>query len=138
MSKIIKRTLLAAAAVQGATLITLVVIDQWRKRSRSAVAFPRVAPRSVTAGGSEVTVYTYGEDLYADMLGAITQAKDEIFFETFIWKSDAIGQAFKRALIEAADRGVQVYVVVRRLREPGRAPARSSPSRAPSGSAATR
>ena len=29
------------------------------------------------------------------MLGAIRQAKDEIFFETFIWKCDAIGQAFK-------------------------------------------
>ena len=111
VSKIIKRTVLAAAAVQGATLITLVLIDQWRKRGRSAVVFPRLPPRSVTAGGSEVTVYTYGEDLYADMLGAIEQAKDEIFFETFIWKSDAIGQAFKRALIEAADRGVQVYVV---------------------------
>ncbi len=110
-SKIIKRTLLAAAAVQGGTLVTLVLIDQWRKRGRSAVVFPRLPPRSVTAGGSEVTVYTYGEDLYNDMLGAIRQAKDEIFFETFIWKSDAIGQSFKRALIEAADRGVSVYVV---------------------------
>ena len=103
--------LLAAAAVQGTTLVALVVIDQYRKRGRSAVVFPRLPPRSVTAGGSEVTVYTYGEDLYDDMLGAIRQAKHEIFFETFIWKSDAIGQAFKRALIEAADRGVKVYVV---------------------------
>ena len=111
VTKIIKRALLTAAAVQGATLLTLVLIDQWRKRGRAAVAFPRVPPRSVTAGGSEVTVYTYGEDLYADMLGAIRQAKEEVFFETFIWKSDAIGQAFKRELVEAADRGVQVYVV---------------------------
>ena len=67
---------------------------QRRKRGR---VFPRLPPRSVTAGGSEVTVYTYGEDLYYDMLGAIRQAKQEIFFETFIWKSDAIGQSFKRA-----------------------------------------
>ena len=37
--------------------------------------FPRLPPRSVTAGGSEVTVYTYGEDLYHDMLDAIRQAK---------------------------------------------------------------
>jgi cardiolipin synthase len=45
------------------------------------------------------------------MLHAIGQAKDKVFFETFIWKSDAVGQAFKDALIAAADRGVQVYVV---------------------------
>lgn len=108
---ILKHVLLVAAAVQGATLLTLVSIDQWRKRGRVPAVFPRVPPRSVTAGGSEVTVYTYGEDLYYDMLGAIRQAKSEVFFETFIWKGDAIGQSFKRALIEAADRGVQVYVV---------------------------
>jgi cardiolipin synthase len=65
----------------------------------------------MTAGSSEVTVYTYGEDLYRDMLGAIRQARTKIFFETFIWKSDAVGQEFKDALIEAADRGVKVYVI---------------------------
>ena len=108
---ILKHAALGVAAVQGVTLVTLVAIDQWRKRSRSPAVFPRVPPRSVTAGGSEVTLYTYGEDLYYDMLGAIRQAKSEVFFETFIWKGDAIGQSFKRALIEAADRGVQVYVV---------------------------
>lgn len=98
-------------AVQGATLLGLAVVDHRRKRLRKPVVFPRVAPRSVTAGSSEVTVYTYGEDLYRDMLGAIRQARSRIFFETFIWKSDEVGQAFKDALVEAADRGVQVYIV---------------------------
>lgn len=109
--KIIKRTALAAAAVQAATIGTLMVVDHRRKKNRAPAVFPRVAARSVTAGSSEVTVYTYGEDLYYDMLGAIRQAKERIFFETYIWKGDAIGQAFKKALIEAADRGVDVYVV---------------------------
>ena len=49
---------------------------------------PTVRPASVTAGGSEVTVYSYGEDLYRDMLDAIAQAKSRVFFETFIWKGD--------------------------------------------------
>lgn len=111
MRTVVKHAVLAVAAVQGATLLALMAIDQRRKRNRAPAVFPRVPPRSVTAGGSEVTVYTYGEDLYYDMLGAIRQAKSEIYFETFIWKGDEIGQSFKRALIEAADRGVQVYVV---------------------------
>ena len=45
------------------------------------------------------------------MLDAIRQAKSRVFFETFIWKGDAVGQAFKEALIDAANRGVKVYVV---------------------------
>lgn len=108
---VVKHALLAGVAVQAGTLLTLIAIDLRRKRFRTPAVFPRLPPRSVTAGGSEVTVYTYGEDLYADMLGAIHKAKSEVYFETFIWKGDAVGQAFKQALIEAAERGVQVYVV---------------------------
>jgi len=107
----LRHSVLAVAAVQGATLLALAVVDTRRKRQRKPVVFPRIPPRSVTVGGSEVTVYTYGEDLYRDMLHAIGQAKTKIYFETFIWKGDAVGQAFKDALIEAADRGVQVYVI---------------------------
>jgi cardiolipin synthase len=109
--RILTRMLQAVVAVQGATLLGLAVVDYRRKRLRKPAEFPRVPPRSVTVGGSEVTVYTYGEDLYRDMLDAIQQAKSRIFFETFIWKGDAVGQAFKDALIDAANRGVKVYVV---------------------------
>ncbi|SDT24283.1 cardiolipin synthase [Friedmanniella luteola] len=109
--RVLRQTVLAVAAVQGATLAALAVVDHRRKRTRKPAVFPRVPPRSVTAGGSEVTVYTYGEDLYRDMLDAIRQARSRVFFETFIWKGDAVGQAFKDALVDAADRGVEVYVV---------------------------
>ena len=102
LGALLKRIVLAVAAVQGATLLGLVVVDYRRKRLRKPVTFPRLPPSSVTVGGSEVTVYTYGEDLYRDMLNAISQAKSRIFFESFIWKSDAVGQAFKDALIDAA------------------------------------
>ena len=111
LSPVLRRAALAVAAVQGATLLALAVADSRRKRIRKPVVFPRIPPRSVTAGGSEVTVYTYGEDLYRDMLHAIGQAKQQVFFETFIWKSDAVGQAFKDALVAAAERGVEVYVI---------------------------
>jgi cardiolipin synthase len=111
LRKIIRRIILSWLALQGVTLASLAVVDYWRKRGRAPARFPRVPPRSVTAGSSEVTVYTYGEDLYRDMLGAIRQAKTRIFFETFIWKGDEVGRAFKTALIEAADRGVKVYIV---------------------------
>jgi cardiolipin synthase len=107
---LLKRIVQAVLAVQGATLAALFIVDHRRKKLRKPATFPRLPPRSVTVGGSEVTVYTYGEDLYRDMLNAISQAKSRIFFESFIWKADAVGQAFKDALIDAANRGVKVYV----------------------------
>jgi cardiolipin synthase len=108
---LLKRIVQAVLVVQGATLAALFIVDHRRKKLRKPATFPRLPPRSVTVGGSEVTVYTYGEDLYRDMLNAISQAKSRIFFESFIWKGDAVGQAFKDALIDAANRGVKVYVV---------------------------
>ena len=111
LGTLLKRIVLAGAAVQGATLLALFIVDHRRKKLRKPATFPRLPPRSVTVGSSEVTVYTYGEDLYRDMLNAISQAKSRIFFESFIWKGDAIGQAFKDALIDAANRGVKVCVV---------------------------
>ena len=111
LGTLLKRIVQAVLAVQGATLLALGIVDYRRKKLRKPATFPRLPPRSVTAGSSEVTVYTYGEDLYSDMLDAISQAKSRIFFESFIWKGDTIGQAFKDALIDAANRGVKVYVV---------------------------
>lgn len=115
MRAMIRHAAVAVAVVQGTTLLTLVAVDLYRKRGRRPVSFPTVAPKSVTAGNSEVTVYTYGADLYRDMLDAIGQARSRVFLETFIWKGDETGQAFKDALIAAANRGVKVYVVYDRF-----------------------
>ena len=58
-----------------------------------------------------MTTYTYGSDLYADMIAAIEGAKRQILFETYIWKGDETGERFKKALAAAADRGVEVYCI---------------------------
>src|SRR5690625_3873488 len=96
--------LVAAGTVWG--------VDSLRKRRTPAGGeFPRTAPAAVDVAGSELTVYTYGEDLFAAMLEAIRGATEYIFFETYIWKDDDVGREFKRELIAAAERGVQVYVI---------------------------
>lgn len=100
--------LLAEVAVAA----TLVGVDAWRKRFRPRQAsFPQTPSATFGVGGSTVTTFTYGEDLYADMLRAIRAAKRRILFESFIWKGDGVGRDFKQALIEAAARGVDVYVI---------------------------
>ena len=109
--RLVRRVILAVFGVQMATIAALLLIDSRRKRNRAPVVFPKAAPVPVTAGESDITVYTYGQDLYTDMLAAIDSARDRIYFETFIWKNDPIGRAFKRAMIRAANRGVAVYLV---------------------------
>lgn len=97
---------------QGATVSGLVLSNRRRKRREpSPSGFPVLEPAQETIGDSVITTYTYGEDVFADMLEAIHGAQHEILFETFILKGDAVGQTFKQALVDAADRGVRVHVV---------------------------
>ncbi len=80
------------------------------RKHRRPTTFPVVPPVDIETPEGDVTVYTFGRDLYEDMIEAIEQATEVIHFETFIWKGDEVGQRFKDALIAAAERGVRVYV----------------------------
>ena len=112
LRRVVRRSLCALLAAQVGVVVTLMGIDAWRKRIRPrGASFPRTDPVPLPVGDSVTTTYTYGEDLYADMLAAIRGANDHIFFESYIIKGDAMGREFKRALIEATDRGVAVFVI---------------------------
>ena len=45
------------------------------------------------------------------MLEAINEAQSSILIETFIWKNDETGQAFRDVVNKAAERGVKVLVI---------------------------
>ena len=109
--RILRRTLLTIVGAQLAFAIGLSLVDSYRRRSKKPKPFPTTPPRTVTVGDSEVTTYTFGQDLYDDMLDAIEGAQRQILFETYIWKGDEMGERFKRALIEAAERGVEVHCI---------------------------
>ena len=92
--------------------IAMSLVDSYRRRGKKPKPFPTTPPqrrsRSATA---TITTYTFGSDLYADMLAAIEGAQRQILFETYIWKGDEVGERFKSALAAAADRGVEVYCI---------------------------
>ena len=103
---------MVAAAVPVATGAALMVAERLRRHRHPLDApFPTAPPAQNTVGQTQTTVYTYGEDLYEAMLDAIAKAKKYVFFETYIWKGDAVGRRFRDALEAAAARGVEVYVV---------------------------
>src|SRR5215472_1194405 len=104
MRRLVIRVLIGWLASVMAVSGALLVADSWRKRHLVQGRFPRSQLHPVTVSDSEVQVCTYGEDLYADMLRAIAEARDHILLETYIWKDDAIGQRFKQEVVAAADR----------------------------------
>jgi cardiolipin synthase len=92
--------------------IGMTLVDSYRRRGKHrSVAFPTAAPSTVPVGDGEVTTYTFGTDLYDDMLAAIDGAQRQILLETYIWKADEVGQRFKTAVEAAAARGVEVYLI---------------------------
>jgi cardiolipin synthase len=111
LMRALRRTLLTIFGVQLALAMGLTLVDSYRRRGKKPKPFPTTPPRTVQIGGGTVTTYTFGADLYADMLAAIEGAKRQILFETYIWKGDEVGERFKAALAAAADRGVEVYAI---------------------------
>ena len=104
---------LVAAAVPVTVAAALTITDAVRRRMHPQnAAFPTEKPLTELVDETAATVYTYGADLYESMLEAIRGAQDTVMLETYIWKDDAVGRQFKQALIDAAARGVRVYVIV--------------------------
>ncbi len=103
--------LLSVLGLQLALALVLTLVDSYRRRGKKPKPFPTTEPRPVPIGDGTVTTYTFGQDLYDDMLAAIAGAQRRILFETYIWKGDEVGEQFKRALADAAGRGVEVYAI---------------------------
>jgi cardiolipin synthase A/B len=63
-------------------------------------------------GGNKAVELLNGEQIFPAMLQAITEAKNSITFETYIYWSGDIGQKFADALAERAQHGVKVHVLL--------------------------
>ncbi|PVG83048.1 cardiolipin synthase B [Nocardioides gansuensis] len=107
----LRHALLGLLGLQVALAVGLSLVDSYRRRGKKPRPFPVTAPRTVSVGGGTLTTYTFGQDLYDDMLTAIEGARKQVLFETYIWKGDEVGERFKAALARAADRGVEVYCI---------------------------
>ena len=92
--------------------VITVAIDTLRTWRQSPVKpFPVTQLPEIRFAADKMQVYTSGIEVYTAMLEAIRSAQSHVFFETFIWKNDEIGHLFKEALIAAAKRGVEVFII---------------------------
>ncbi|HKJ94895.1 MAG TPA: phospholipase D-like domain-containing protein [Gammaproteobacteria bacterium] len=69
-------------------------------------------PRAEVRAVFPKLVFVEGDDLYRDMLTRIGRAGSSISLETYIFHDDALGRRFVRALMERAEQGVQVRLLV--------------------------
>lgn len=109
--RIFNRITATVLLTQIAAMLLLTLFESLQKKKRRLRKFPITKPMPLPVLDDEVTVYTYGENVFDAMIEAIDSAEHHIFFETYIWKGDATGRRFRDALSRAADRGVEVYVV---------------------------
>lgn len=111
----LRRLLLRAAVImfglQALIVAVLQVISVRRKRHQPQGGFPHKFIETVKVGKNKVELFDYGRELYDAMLAAIDAAKESIYLETYIWKGDEVGQAFKDHLARKAAEGVDVYVI---------------------------
>lgn len=71
----------------------------------------RVTSWPLTAG-NQIDILHNGEQAYPAMLAAINAAVERVFLVTYLFESDAVGEAFVAALAAAHRRGVEVRVIV--------------------------
>jgi cardiolipin synthase A/B len=107
----LRRTLAVVFGVPVLIGIGMSLVDSYRRRGKKPKPFPTTPPEAVEVGEVGITTYTFGQDVYADMLAAIDRAQRQVLFETYIWKGDELGERFKAALVAAAERGVEVYCI---------------------------
>ena len=75
-------------------------------RSLKSTRSPRWVP------GNQFELLENGEEFFPRVFSAIAQAQREVMVETFILFEDKIGKELHAALLGAAQRGVQVHVLV--------------------------
>ena len=63
-------------------------------------------------GGNDIEILYSGEHAYPAMLEAIQNAKKYVYLCSYIFKADNIGQKFIQYLVNAKNRGVEVYILI--------------------------
>jgi len=71
----------------------------------------RIIPIPLVYGNS-ITTMVNGDEAYPVMISAIEDAKHSVHLSTYIFDTDNAGRDFVKALADAAERGVEVRVIV--------------------------
>jgi cardiolipin synthase len=94
-----------------AAILAVVGFVAGQRRKAQPQGFPHSDLPPTQVGENRLQLYSHGRELFDAMLAAIDAAQESIYLETFIWKDDAVGRAFKEHLARKARQGVDVYAI---------------------------
>ena len=80
------------------------------RRLAARAWYDSLAPREL--GGHELQLLQGGGEYFPALTDCIAQAREAVFLETYIFHDDESGRRVADALLQAAQRGVRVHVVV--------------------------
>jgi len=89
----------AILVLGGASPLASLVLTTWAtvcKHRRPIHDLPYLHLPEITVGENSLRIYSRGCELYTAMLATIAYAKESIYLESFIFKGDTVGQAFKK------------------------------------------
>lgn len=95
-----------------AFLLIWLPIDYWLGRKRQ---IKRVRHRILPMRESDFRLYTYGQALYDDFFADIRRARCHIHILFFIVKNDAVSHQFLHLLMEKAQQGIEVRLLLDRI-----------------------
>lgn len=98
-------------AAQVALVWVLIAVRKLRGEIALRAPYPRIELPELFQERHSLKLYMSGEELFPAMLAAIEGARHTIMLETFIWKADELGHAFRQALERKAADGVAVYAI---------------------------
>src|SRR5262245_37345292 len=82
------------------------VADSQFRREMSVLLGPAIMPRDA------VLALQNGDEIFPAMLAAIRGAQTSITFETYIYWSGEVGEAFTAALVERAMAGIPIAIII--------------------------
>lgn len=80
--------------------------------SRTLITLSDAVTRRPLVSGNQVDILHNGEQTYPAMLNAIRNARESVFLSSYIFTPDSLGMQFVRELTAAADRGVDVRILI--------------------------
>jgi len=80
--------------------------------SLTLITLSDAVTRRPLVSGNQVDILHNGEQTYPAMLDAIRNARESIFLSSYIFTPDSLGMQFVRELIAAANRGVDVRIMI--------------------------
>jgi cardiolipin synthase len=101
--------------MQNQQILTMSLIKQKRKyRFRRTPRFLNIFRRNNQdsfARGNRVELFDQGGSFFPALLKACRDAREHIYLEFYIIKDDSIGRSFAEELMNAAARGVEVFLI---------------------------